>query len=137
MWTYECPNGHQFDYRSTRDPKWCPGCGTSTISRTLDVVSGARCQHCPTAPPADERSFMCTDCAVKADTDLQNAVDRADRLAGEVERLKAESERRRRLLDNASGGYRRIPCSGWPSWVRPVFDELDRSGANDDSQETA
>lgn len=49
----------------------------STESITGRVATEtARCQHCPN--PADERSYMCTDCASKADTEVQELRDALD-----------------------------------------------------------
>jgi hypothetical protein len=36
----------------------------------MTTPRAARCQHCPNL--ADERSFMCEDCAVKADTEVND-----------------------------------------------------------------
>lgn len=48
-----------------------------------------RCQHCPHTL-ADERSFMCSDCAAQADDEVQTL---RDQFAGAVERAeKAEAE---------------------------------------------
>lgn len=47
-----------------------------------------RCQHCPHTL-ADERSFMCSDCAAQADDEVQTL---RDQFAGAVERAeKAEA----------------------------------------------
>jgi hypothetical protein len=45
-----------------------------------EAVKRMRCQHCVPAPEADERSFMCTDCAVAADTEVQELRDEVERL---------------------------------------------------------
>lgn len=53
----------------------------------LQAERTPRCQHCPApTPAADERSFMCEDCAGKADEEAQNLRDEVERLrAGLVE----------------------------------------------------
>jgi rubrerythrin len=30
---WRCPNGHRFRVADAASPKWCPGCGTSTLTR--------------------------------------------------------------------------------------------------------
>lgn len=51
--------------------------------------SDARCQHCPCL--ADERSFMCEDCASQADHEVQELRDRGDALAEAIKRSMGEA----------------------------------------------
>jgi len=36
---WKCPHGHEFGYAAGASPKWCPGCGTSSLSRAAAVPS--------------------------------------------------------------------------------------------------
>lgn len=85
------------------------------IAAALNSREPARCQHCPNL--ADERSFMCEDCAYEADTEVQELRDQVEGTLGAlVELVLADDEAMRRA--------RKAYVSGPPHGVK--HSEMDR-----------
>jgi hypothetical protein len=92
----------------------------AVIARWNEADELPRCQHCPNL--ADERSFMCEDCAGKADAEVDGL---REQLRGAVSRDLVD--RARLQIVNAIEARHGEAISEDEAW-RVVTDALDRLG---------